>query len=79
MHALTTMSGEALRVRWGNTARFRIMTADVHAERLVFPGESLLLDAEFLAATPTHEVYRSIARLEDGTRVGELTLALIPS
>jgi hypothetical protein len=79
MHALTTMSGEALRVRWGDSARFRIVTGDVHAERLVFPGESLLLDAEFLRATNAHETYRSSARLADGTRVGELLLELIPS
>lgn len=79
MHALTTMSGEALRVRWGDSARFRIMNADVYAERLVFPGESLQLEAEFLRGTATHEEYRSVARLQDGTRVGELQLALMPS
>lgn len=79
MHALSTLSGEVLRARWGDSARYRVLAADVVAEKLAFAGERLLLDASYVGVDQNHEQYLACARLEDGSQVGQLQLAVMPT
>lgn len=78
MHSLSTLCGEALRVRWGQSTRYRVRMADVSAARLAFAGESLRFDASYLSGDGEHERYQARALLDDGTAIGHMLLELEP-
>jgi hypothetical protein len=78
MHSLASLSGEALRVRWGDAARYRVLAADVHAERLAFAGERLLFEAAYQRSEQGREHYQASATLEDGTAIGRMAIELEP-
>jgi hypothetical protein len=78
MQSLSTLCGEVLRVRWGNETSYRVISADVSADRLAFAGERLLFEAAFREAAYGREHYQAWASLEDGTPVGWLALELEP-
>jgi len=78
MQSLSTLCGEALRVRWGNGTRYRVHSADVSAERLAFVGERLVFEAAFWRSDGAREHYQAWAALEDGTSVGWMSIALEP-
>jgi hypothetical protein len=78
MHSLVTLSGEALRVRWGDAARYRVMAADVSADRLVFAGERVQFEATYQRSAVGREHYQATATLADGTAIGRMALELEP-
>ena len=78
MQSLSSLCGEVLRVRWGNGTSYRVISADVSADRLAFAGERLLFEAAFREAAQGREHYQAWASLEDGTSVGWLALELEP-
>jgi hypothetical protein len=78
MQSLSTLCGEVLRVRWGNGTTYRVISADVSADRLAFAGERLLFEAAFREAAYGREHYQAWASLEDGTSVGWMALELEP-
>ncbi|MEY4578469.1 MAG: hypothetical protein RL701_3172 [Pseudomonadota bacterium] len=78
MHALSSLCGEALRGRWGNAARYRVVAADVSAERLAFVGERLLFEAAFRQSNGDREHYQAWAMLEDGRSIGWMAIELQP-
>lgn len=78
MQGLSALCGEALRGRWGNLARYRVIAADISAERLAFVGERLFFEAAFQQARGDKELYQAWAALEDGTTVGWLAIELEP-
>jgi hypothetical protein len=78
MQSLSTLCGEALRMRWGNSARYRVISADVSAERLVFVGQRVVLEAAFWRSDGSREHYQAWAALEDGTSIGWMSVVLEP-
>jgi hypothetical protein len=78
MHALSTLCGEALRVRWGDAMYYRVMNAEVQAERLAFAGERLLFAASYRQSSADCERYEATATLQDGTPIGRMNLELEP-
>lgn len=78
MQGLSALCGEALRGRWGNLARYRVVSADVSTERLAFVGERLMFEAAFQQARGDRELYQAWVTLEDGTSVGFLSIELEP-
>lgn len=78
MHSLSTLCGEALRVRWHEKARYRVLVADVTAERLAFAGARLNFEAKYLGSSDRSEHYQATAMLEDGSSIGRMILELEP-
>ncbi|HKU41129.1 MAG TPA: hypothetical protein VJR89_23365 [Polyangiales bacterium] len=78
MHSLSTLSGEALRARWGDSMRYRLLRADVFADRLAFAGERLQFAARYVSDAPGAEQYEATACLADGSQVGRLVIDLEP-
>jgi hypothetical protein len=76
MHSLNSLSGEALRARWGDSMRYRLLRADVYADRLAFAGERLQFDARYCGDVAGGEQYEARARLADGTLIGRLVVDL---
>lgn len=76
MDSLHSLSGEAMRARWGDSMRYRLIRADVHADRLAFAGQRVEFDARHCGDVADGEQYEAIARLADGTQVGRLVVDL---
>jgi len=83
MHGLWSLCGDALRLRYGHAARYRVLCADVSAQRLAFVGERVFFEAAFVRSVDEREHYQAWATVEDGTCIGwtnvELEAAPAPS
>jgi len=70
MHGLSSLCGDALRLRYGHAARYRVLCADVSAERLAFVGERVFFEAAYVRSVDEREHYQAWATAEDGSCIG---------
>jgi 3-hydroxymyristoyl/3-hydroxydecanoyl-(acyl carrier protein) dehydratase len=76
MHGLSGLAGDVLRERLGDDTRYAVSRAEVQADHLVFAGQSLTFEANWLRHEAGQDVFSTQARLANGTVAGEMTLAL---
>jgi 3-hydroxymyristoyl/3-hydroxydecanoyl-(acyl carrier protein) dehydratase len=76
MHGLSGLAGDVLRERLGDDMRYAVARAEVKADRLVFAGQSLTFEANWVRHEVGQHVFLTQARISDGTVVGEMKLVL---
>jgi hypothetical protein len=76
MHGLSSLAGEVLRARYGESVRYLVTSADVSAEQLAFAGQSLRFTAKWLTSSGDKDEFLTSATSSQGASVGEMRLVL---
>jgi 3-hydroxymyristoyl/3-hydroxydecanoyl-(acyl carrier protein) dehydratase len=76
MHGLSSLSGDVLRARYGNHARYYVQEGEVRAEQLAFAGQPLHFEARWIACAGDLDMFEARARLDDGAIAGAMQLTL---